>query len=213
MIDLHTHTLFSDGVLLPSELVRRAEAKGYRAIALTDHVDASNIDFVIPRIVNVCKVLNKYWKIKVIPGVEITHSPLEDIQRLVRFARKNHAKIIVGHGETVTEPVLKGTNRAFINARVDILAHPGKITSEDVKLAKAKNVYLEITTRKGHSITNKHVIAMAQKYGAPLVLDTDSHAPDNLITSHIRDKFLSSLNINKKDISCIIENSVKLTKF
>ena len=26
MIDLHTHTLFSDGELLPSELVRRAEA-------------------------------------------------------------------------------------------------------------------------------------------------------------------------------------------
>jgi uncharacterized phage-associated protein len=32
MIDLHTHTLFSDGELLPSELVRRAEMTGYEAL-------------------------------------------------------------------------------------------------------------------------------------------------------------------------------------
>ena len=87
MIDLHTHTLLSDGELLPSELVRRAWAKGYKAIALTDHVDSSNIDFVLPRIVKVCKVLNKHWKeILSIPGVEITHAPLEEIKPLVKSA-------------------------------------------------------------------------------------------------------------------------------
>ncbi|HEY3347739.1 MAG TPA: PHP domain-containing protein, partial [Nitrospirota bacterium] len=47
MIDLHTHTLFSDGVLIPAELVRRAEVKGYEAIGLTDHADSSNIDFIV----------------------------------------------------------------------------------------------------------------------------------------------------------------------
>ncbi|MBI3754855.1 MAG: PHP domain-containing protein, partial [Deltaproteobacteria bacterium] len=57
MIDLHTHSLLSDGELLPSELIRRAEAMGYKGIAITDHSDASNIDFVIERIVVVCKEL------------------------------------------------------------------------------------------------------------------------------------------------------------
>ena len=33
MIDLHTHTVFSDGALIPAELVRRARVKGYEAIA------------------------------------------------------------------------------------------------------------------------------------------------------------------------------------
>ena len=56
MIDLHTHTLFSDGVLLPSELVYRAKFKGYKAIALTDHVDYSTYDYVIPRIIKVSKI-------------------------------------------------------------------------------------------------------------------------------------------------------------
>ena len=37
MIDLHTHTFFSDGVLIPSELFQRARAKGYHTIAVTDH--------------------------------------------------------------------------------------------------------------------------------------------------------------------------------
>jgi histidinol phosphatase-like PHP family hydrolase len=48
MIDLHTHTIFSDGELIPSELVRRAEVKGYTAIGLTDHVDFTNIEHVSP---------------------------------------------------------------------------------------------------------------------------------------------------------------------
>ena len=48
MVDLHTHSLLSDGQLLPSELVRRAEVRGYEAIAITDHVDFSNIDLVNP---------------------------------------------------------------------------------------------------------------------------------------------------------------------
>ncbi len=64
MIDLHTHTVFSDGELIPSELVRRAEVIGCRAIALTDHVDSSNIDFVVPRIVDVSRVDPaglRYW--------------------------------------------------------------------------------------------------------------------------------------------------------
>ena len=50
MIDLHTHSLFSDGELLPSELVRRAEVIGYQAVAITDHADSSNLDWIIPRI-------------------------------------------------------------------------------------------------------------------------------------------------------------------
>lgn len=37
MIDLHTHSIFSDGELHPSELVRQAELAGVEVLALTDH--------------------------------------------------------------------------------------------------------------------------------------------------------------------------------
>ena len=43
-IDLHMHTLCSDGELLPIELARRAKIMGHEAIAFTDHVDLSNLE-------------------------------------------------------------------------------------------------------------------------------------------------------------------------
>ncbi|MDO8525952.1 MAG: histidinol phosphate phosphatase domain-containing protein [Candidatus Omnitrophota bacterium] len=212
MIDLHTHTLLSDGELLPSELVRRAEVKGYTAIALTDHVDSSNIDFVLPRIVRVCKVLNRYWNILSIPGVEITHAPLQEIKGLVRFARKNGAKIIIVHGETVAEPVIRGTNRAAIEAGCDILAHPGLITEDDIFLAKIRGVYLEITTRKNHCRTNKRLFGMAKKIGAKLVLDNDAHNEKNLVTRAQAMRVLRGLGMSQHDIRQVVKNSEDIVR-
>ncbi len=212
MIDLHTHSLLSDGELLPSELVRRAWEKGYEAIAITDHVDFSNIDFVVPRIVKTCKILNKYWKIKSIPGVEITHVPPESIKGLVKFARASGAKIIVGHGETVSEPVLPGTNKAFIEARADILAHPGMISEREIKLAKKKGVFLEITTRKSHSKPNKRLVKLALTLKAPLVLNTDTHTPADFIDDEKRNRFLTNLGLSECDIGRMVRNSYFLAK-
>ena len=59
MIDLHTHTLFSDGELIPSELARRAVVKGYTALAMTDHGDLSNLDLIIPRLLRVSVSLTR----------------------------------------------------------------------------------------------------------------------------------------------------------
>jgi histidinol phosphatase-like PHP family hydrolase len=75
-----------------------------------------------------------------------------------------------------------GTNRKAIEAGVDILAHPGLITEEETGLAREKNVVLEISARKGHSLSNGHVARMARKFGAALVLNTDTHSPDDLIS-------------------------------
>jgi len=150
MIDLHTHSLLSDGELLPSELARRAEVKGYQAIAITDHVDVSNIDWVISRLVKDCNQLGKYFQIKVIPGAELTHVPPESIRPLAEEARKLGAKIVIVHGETVVEPVAPYSNLRALESPIDILAHPGLISEEEVKLAKTNGIMLEITSRKGH---------------------------------------------------------------
>ena len=212
MIDLHTHSLLSDGELLPSELVRRAQSKGYEAIAITDHADFSNIDFTVPRIVKACKELNKHWKIIALPGIEITHVPPKSIKALVKLARKLGAKVVIGHGETISEPVEVGTNKAFIEAGVDILAHPGLITEEDIKLAKKRNVCLEITSRKSHGKPNKRLIRLASKHKASMVLNTDTHRPDDLTDDKKSKAFLKSLGVRNKDIEVMIRNSRKIVK-
>ncbi|MBW2171526.1 MAG: histidinol phosphate phosphatase domain-containing protein [Deltaproteobacteria bacterium] len=182
MIDLHTHSIFSDGVLVPSELVRRAEVHGVEAIAITDHADASNLDFIIPRIVAVAEALNDVKHIRVIPGIELTHIPPSHIPSLADQARSLGAKVVVLHGETIVEPVKLGTNRAGLRADIDILAHPGLITDEEAAMAAENGVFLEITARKGHSLTNGHVAKLAKKHGAGLVLNSDAHEPSDLIT-------------------------------
>ena len=207
MINLHTHTLLSDGELLPSEVVRRAEALGYTAIALTDHVDSSNIDFVLFGLVKVCRILNRYWDIVVLPGVEVTHAPVEEIGQLVRRARSLGAQVVVGHGETTWEPVIPGTNRAAIEAGVDLLAHPGRLTHEDALLAKRKGVLLEITTRSGHSATNRHVVRVGLSVGAKLVINTDAHSFTNLVPREKARAFLKNLGLKNKDIEKIFNNA------
>ena len=212
MIDLHTHSIFSDGALIPSELVSRAIAIGYKAIAITDHGDLSNIDFIIPRLVDVSRELEKYWKIKVIPGIELTHIPPQTIKDLARKSRKLGAKIVVVHGETIVEPVPAGTNLAAINSDIDILAHPGLITEDEVSLAKEKKVSLEITTRKGHSLSNGNVAKLAMKTGALLVVNTDTHAPSDLVKKEFAEKVLLSAGVPKNLIARVFENSEKLIK-
>lgn len=180
MIDLHTHTVFSDGELIPAELTRRAAVAGYRAIGITDHGDPSNIDFIVPRIARVAEALGAAWGLTVVPGIELTHVPPAMIAEVARQARQLGARLVVCHGETIAEPVAPGTNRAALEADIDILAHPGLISEEEAALAARRGICLEITTRKGHSLTNGHVARVALATGAALVINTDSHAPGDL---------------------------------
>ena len=210
MIDLHTHSFFSDGELVPSELIRRATAFGYKAIAITDHVDSSNIDLVVPRIVNAIKKIKPYISIDAIPGAEITHVPPQIIPDLVKEARHLGAKIVLVHGETIVEPVTPGTNRAAIEANADILAHPGLISEEDLLLAKEKGVTLEITARKGHSLSNGYVAKEAIRFGIPLCINTDAHSPSDLITRDMARTILLSSGIEQNRIESIFDHAKAL---
>ncbi len=182
MYNLHCHSLLSDGALLPSELAVRHLSAGYKVIAITDHVDYSNIETTTKAILKFTQRWPKNSEITVLPGIELTHIPLEQFKPLVKYARHVGIKIIVGHGETPVEPVIKGTNRAALEAGIDILAHPGLITDADIKLSIEKNIFLEITTRQGHADTNNHVAKNALRAGANLILNTDAHAPIDIIT-------------------------------
>ncbi|MFH1368874.1 MAG: histidinol phosphate phosphatase domain-containing protein [Elusimicrobiota bacterium] len=212
MIDLHTHSLYSDGVLLPSELVYRAKVKGYSAIAITDHGDFSNFDFIIPRIKRITGELSKNYGLKALPGIEITYVPPALIRKAVKACRKLGAKIIVIHGETPAENVPPGTNRAAILSGADILAHPGYIKESDAKLAKQKNVCLEITTRRGHDKGNRHVAKLALKTGAKLVLNTDTHTPENLMTPEIIRSTIKMSGLRMTDYKVMLSNSIRLIR-
>jgi histidinol phosphatase-like PHP family hydrolase len=188
MIDLHTHTFFSDGALVPAEHLRRVQVLGYKAIAITDHVDSSNIDFVVPRIVQAANDLNPFSRTRLIPGVELTHVPPQMIASLTARARELGALLVVVHGETPVEPVIPGTNLAALEAGVELLAHPGFISEKEVKMAAARGIFLELTGRKGHSLTNGHVARLAVEHGALLTVNSDAHEPGDFLPVEMAEK-------------------------
>jgi histidinol phosphatase-like PHP family hydrolase len=126
----------------------------------------------------------EHWGIKAVPGVELTHVPPTAIPGLAKKAKELGAGVVIVHGETPVEPVLAGTNEAALGCPwVDILAHPGLLTPEEVALAARNGIYLELSQRAGHCLTNGHVAQLAVEAGARLIVGSDAHSPSDLLSS------------------------------
>ncbi|HHQ44694.1 MAG TPA: histidinol phosphate phosphatase domain-containing protein [Candidatus Altiarchaeales archaeon] len=207
--EFHTHTFFSDGELGVAELVRRCFAAGCEVVALTDHVDFANIEFVLDSQKKMVDEIS--WDIKIIRGVELTHIPKDKIAKIVGLARNLGAQLVVGHGESPVEPVEEGTNLEFIKAGIDILAHPGKLSREEAALARKNNVFIELTSRRGHKNGNKDVAKACMEAGALMVVDTDAHAPEDIITQEEALKVARDAGLSKEQaLQVVVENPKKL---
>lgn len=212
MIDLHSHCILSDGALIPAEHLRRVENMDYEAIAITDHADSSNLDHIIPRLVKAAEELNPLYSTKLLPGIELTHIPPALISELVVRAKKLGALLVVVHGETIVEPVKEGTNRAALESGIDILSHPGFITEEEAFLAAEKDVFLEISGRKGHSLTNGHVAKMAEKTGAKLAVNSDAHDPGDFLSAGMARKVALGAGLSADRYEKIREDMRKIVR-
>jgi len=201
MIDFHTHTVLSDGELIPTELARRAEVLGFRALGISDHVDTGLVDVVVPVLAQVAADLAPVMKMKVIAGAEVTHCRPVHIAKVVERARRRGAHVVIVHGETLAEPVLEGTNRAAIEAGCDILAHPGLVTESDARLAAERGVLLEISARAGHSLANGHVAQMARRVGAQVIFGSDGHASDDLRSRADAERILAGAGLSREEIA------------
>jgi histidinol phosphatase-like PHP family hydrolase len=211
LYDLHTHSILSDGEMLPLELLRRMAVIGYTTVAITDHVDPSNTTSVIESLIRV-RESAKLFGVTLLCGVEITHVPPSQIADLAKKANSAGADIIVVHGETPVEPVAAGTNHAACGCKyVNVLAHPGLITIEDALLAARNGIALEITSRGGHNRTNGHVVQIAREAACQLVVDSDAHAPHDLLDE--RAKFVVAKGAGLTDAECKQVISLNIDQF
>lgn len=199
--EFHSHTLLSDGELLGIELISRAYSLNHSAIAVTDHVSTTNVDWVVRQERKECKLADGF-DIIAIAGVEITHVPPRSIDRTVKAARRAGAEIVVVHGETTVEPVPAGTNFAAVsNPDVDILAHPGLITIKEAEIAKNHDVFLEVSSRRGHCFSNGHVARVAEAVGNKTLVNTDAHAPEDLLTHAEAKKVAAAAGFDPRRVS------------
>ena len=199
--DFHTHTSLSDGDLSPIELIRRASVNNYRVIALTDHAAPGSLKRLIQETVEVCALARSYWDILALPGIELTHVPAQAIAESAKRAKELGAWIVVVHGETIVESVEKGTNLAALHSpHVDILAHPGLLSLEEAELAAKNGIFLEISARKGHCLSNGYIASLAQQTGAKLLLGSDAHCEQDLLTDEFADDIIHGTGLD--DTAC-----------
>ena len=64
MIELHTHTTYSDGILTPQQLVERAAKAGVKALGITDHDNLYAWDEAIAAAIP--------YNIEIVPGIELS---------------------------------------------------------------------------------------------------------------------------------------------
>lgn len=208
MYDFHTHSFLSDGDLSPIELIRRAMVAGYQAIAVTDHASPSNLEQVIRAVSADCEIARKEWNFLAIPGVELTHVPARAIDNLAAQAKRLGAWLVVVHGETIVEPVEKGTNSAAASSRfVDILAHPGLLTLADMSMAVANGIFIEISARRGHSLANGHVASLGRQQGAKLLLNSDAHDCDDLLTKPLATAIAFGAGLGRTSVKEVLETN------
>ncbi|GAI09129.1 unnamed protein product, partial [marine sediment metagenome] len=86
------------------------------------------------------------------------------------------------------------------------------ISQEEVSIAEKRGIYLEISTRKGHSLTNGWVAKLAEETGAKLILNSDAHSPDDFISTEQARKTLQGAGLSLKAREKVIRNSEELLK-
>ncbi len=214
LYDFHTHTYLSDGVLSPVELIRRAMANGYTALGIADHCAQGGMRRIIEEVGGDCRLARERWDFPAVVGVEITHVPASAIPQLAAEARKLGAELVVVHGETLVEPVEPGTNLAAVSCpQVDILAHPGLLTEQEAQLAAENGVFVELTTRQGHCLSNGLVAQQALAAGAQLVLNSDTHQPSDLLTEHFAEQVVRAAGVPAEKIrEVLIDNPQQLLR-
>lgn len=207
--EFHTHTFHSDGELLPLELIRRASMLGIDVVAITDHAGSSNLESVISMARDDCEMASEFGVVA-LPGVELTHVPPQRIAGLAKRAKRAGARLVIVHGETIVEPVAEHTNALAVEcAEVDILAHPGLITPREAERAGENGVFLEITSRRGHSLTNGHVARVAVQAGARLLVNSDAHAPGDLMGRDIAWKVALGAGLDAREVEAVLDRNAR----
>lgn len=120
IIDLHTHSSFSDGSMTPEELVHHAYERGISAIALTDHDTVSGIERA--------KSAAKTYDVELVPGVEISSESLSQVHVLGLFINTDSSALHDLFKSQQEERII--SNRKYLAVLAE---HGFPITEEEVK--------------------------------------------------------------------------------
>jgi putative hydrolase len=209
-IDFQNHSTVSDGALTPRDLVRHAHSLGVRGLALTEHVYLNRVENIVDQVLAVVDQAREY-DVLLIPGVEVSLVPPDKICEVAKRAKQAGAKFVAVHGESLMGGTPPGTNLAAAQCQdVDMIGHPGFLDIKTAENAAHNSVYLELSGRSPHSLTNGHVARLAQEFGVKLLINSDTHKPDDLMTPQRAAEVARGAGLNDDEVSRALITNVEL---
>ncbi|MES2764486.1 MAG: PHP domain-containing protein [Bacteroidota bacterium] len=121
-VDLHTHTLYSDGLLTPQQLLFKAHERGLSAIAITDHdtVDA----------IEEAERIAPDYEIEVVPGIEISCMENDRDIHILGYCIDIHHQVLRDYcvifkkdRERRAKKIVENLQKLSVNVNYDDVAH------------------------------------------------------------------------------------------
>jgi len=184
-VDLHTHSTFSDGVLSPEELVRRAEGKRLAAIALTDHdttgglararaaaADLPNLQF-IPGVEVSAKFPGGTLHILGL-GIDEHAGPMSALTERVAASRRQRNPKIIARLQQLGLDITMDDVTATANSR--------RTEAAEAEIVSRLHI-AETLRRKGHVRTTDEGFRRFVGTGAPGFVEKERPAPRRVIAA------------------------------
>jgi len=196
--DLHMHTKWSDGLHSMEQMVRAAQDRGYKYVAITDHSKSEHIangmdEKRLVKYLNELDKLQKKFKIRILKGSEVDILGDGSLDYDNKYLKRLDFVLAAVHSrfKSAKQEMTKRILKAFENPYVNALAHPsgrliGRREPYDfdfekiAQAAKDRDIALEVDSYPTRLDLKDSHIRTAIEIGCKISIDTDSHAVDQL---------------------------------
>ncbi len=196
--DLHMHSKWSDGLNSTEQMIKAAQQRGYKYIAMTDHSKSERIANGMDekRLVQYLKELDKLqdkFKITILKGCEVDILPDGSLDFDNKYLKQLDFVLAAVHSrfKSARQEMTKRILKAFENPYVNALAHPtGRLIGRRdpyeldfekiAHAAKERGIALECDAYPTRLDLKDVHIRTAIEIGCKISVDTDSHAVDQL---------------------------------
>lgn len=193
IIDLHTHSVFSDGSMTPTELVRHAAEEGISAIALSDHDTADGVAEAIRA--------GKEFGTEVIPAIEFSAVSDTETHILGYFIDPLSVHIVSAVG------YIRDVRTKRMAETCSLLEKYGiNVTMDEVRQCAGGGILCrahiaKIMTEKGYSFSPKDAFEKWLNVGRPAYSDSQAITSEEAIDIIRRSggqAYLAHLHLTKK---------------
>lgn len=165
MIDLHMHTVYSDGSVLPEDLVQLAIDHQLEAIAITDH---DTTESLIPARQAVEKRLPEGRSLELIPGIEVnTVWKEKEIHILGYYIDPEDAtlqEVILNHRRSRVVQIQEMAQKLKMKAKLDINYEDiAKLASDEGTLGRPHVAKAIVAKGGAHSISQAFTLYLNPK--------------------------------------------------